>query len=106
MLFSLERARARNTHVEATLNLSFAAQVMDGAMSGASAVNEKAVLTPPASPAPEVRGVDAPGDPEPIPDPPAPPGDDAPPPPPADASPVAGMLCCKQNGDGQLDLSC
>ena len=39
--------------------------VMDGAMSGASAVNEKAVLTPPASPAPEVRGVDAPGDPEP-----------------------------------------
>ena len=80
--------------------------VMDGAMSGASAVNEKAVLTPPASPAPEVRGVDAPGDPEPIPDPPAPPDDDAPPPPPADVSPVAGMLCCKQNGDGQLNLSC
>ena len=60
----------------------------------------------PEAPAPEVRGVDAPGDPEPIPDPPAPPGDDAPPPPPADVSPVAGMLCCKQNGDGQLNLSC
>ena len=84
---------------------------LDGPMSGASAVTEKAVpmpRTPPGTPeqseplkaplAPAASGA-PPDDPEPIPDAPVPDGDD-PPPPPGDISPVANLLCCKQNADG------